>query len=909
MHKNKSQDFYQFQADGVSFKSHKALKHKTIYAPLCGPTAESIKSSITPHLSGDIKINKFKYITKPTSREDLRNPVRDFFVYNKDKGVISLSDDHYDEDSYVEVGQFYHTLVKNYSNYGLQLQATNFIPVSGEQVELMSVKVVNTSKKDLTLTPTVSIPLFARALANKHDHEHVTSLLHRIQQDPQGIVVDPVMSFSEEGHQENNDLYFVLGATDKGKNPKGSFPTVQSFYGDDGSAQHPVAVTSNLEPKELKPEQLNGQEAVGALRFDEITLKSKEEKEYFILIGLANDKEEMNQLFTKFNSPKKFNDALNINKEYWKAKSHSIHYKTASDQFDAWMHWVTIQPVLRRIFGCSFLPDHDYGKGGKGWRDIWQDLLSLILIEPQTVRDILINNYAGVRIDGSNATIIGSKLGEFIADRNDITRVWMDHGTWPFITTLLYIHQTGDFDILVEENSYFRDPQFSRSYEKDASWNPQYGHQLKDLAGNVYSGSILEHILIQNLVQFFNVGEHNLIRLESADWNDGLDMAYERGESVAFMSFYGGNLMAMADLLEEFSKNKGIEDITLAKETLTLLDTLSDQTIKYDNIEEKRGLLFKEYFKSVQPKISGDKVEVKIVDVVSDLRKKGTWIFQFIRDHEKVTIKEAGKKFTWFNGYYDNRGERVEGKKDKRTWMTLTGQVFPIMSGLANKEEISQVVESVDEFLKDEKLGGYRLNTDFGLRHYLDLGRAFGFAFGAKENGAFFSHMTVMYAYGLYKQGFAKEGYAVLKSIYEMCVNTDHSKIYPGIPEYFDSQGQGMYHFLTGSASWFVLTMLTQVYGVRGMYGDLLLDPKLMADQFDEEGIAQVSCQFADHNLVVSFHNPKRLNYKEYQINSIKLNGKPVSFEKSDSNAVVINRSVILKEKSERLVFDIHFTA
>src|ERR1700691_5586946 len=100
-------------------------------------------------------------------------------------------------------------------------------------------------------------------------------------------------------------------------------------------------------------------------------------------------------------------------------------------------------------FGCSFLPDHDYGKGGRGWRDIWQDLLSLILIEPNGVRQDLINNCAGIRMDGSNATIIGAKQGEFLADRNAITRVWMDHGAWPYLTLQLYIDQSGDFDILL----------------------------------------------------------------------------------------------------------------------------------------------------------------------------------------------------------------------------------------------------------------------------------------------------------------------------------------------------------------------------------------------------------------------------------------------------------------------------
>ena len=30
----------------------------------------------------------------------------------------------------------------------------------------------------------------------------------------------------------------------------------------------------------------------------------------------------------------------------------------------------------------------------------------------------------------------------------------------------------------------------------------------------------------------------------------------------------------------------------------------------------------------------------------------------------------------------------------------------------------------------------------------------FGFAYGEKENGAVFSHMTVMFAYALYQRGF-----------------------------------------------------------------------------------------------------------------------------------------------------------
>ena len=45
---------------------------------------------------------------------------------------------------------------------------------------------------------------------------------------------------------------------------------------------------------------------------------------------------------------------------------------------------------------------------------------------------MLLGNFGGVRMDGTNATIIGSgkEAGavQFIADRNNIARVWMDHG-------------------------------------------------------------------------------------------------------------------------------------------------------------------------------------------------------------------------------------------------------------------------------------------------------------------------------------------------------------------------------------------------------------------------------------------------------------------------------------------------
>ncbi len=893
---------YTYLDDGISFISKQATKFNTIYFPLCGIDANAIKSAITPLLSGDIKIDSARYLTKPMSREDLRNSVRNFFCFVDGKGIVSFNPTPQRQgESLLEAGALWHKLTHDDRRVGIRIEALNFVPIAGGDVELMRVSVQNISRQTLSIVPTFSLPLFCRALANKHDHEHVSSLLHRISQVSAGVIVHPTMIFNEHGHQPNKTVYFVLGCNAKdqsleGINPEGTFPTVESFYGEGGISLAPVAVTKNRTPEILPQVARNGQEAMGALRFKKIRLGPGKQQEYFIVMGIAASPNEAKRVFHRFNTAPKFKKAFEANKRFWMAKANTICFGTGNPTFNSWMHWVTLQPVLRRIFGCSFLPDHDYGKGGRGWRDLWQDLLSLILIEPTVVREMLKDNFAGVRIDGSNATIIGNKSG-FMADRNAISRVWMDHGAWPFLTLLLYIHQTGDHSILFEPQAYFRDPQLSRARCYDRTWEPWQGNCLKTKTGRHYHGSVLEHVLVQHLVQFFNVGEHNITRLENADWNDGLDMAFERGESVAFTALYAGNLLQCAQLLEHLANYKNLREVTLAQELLILLDSVTGKTINYSSVTARQRVLFEQYFPKVQPHISGKQINVAVVDLLRDLRRKAGWVFRHIQQQERIQVGPASSSKnnwgSWYNGYYDNKGARVEGRKGKVVRMTLTGQVFPILSGLAQPGDIEQVIGCVRRYLKDKELGGYRLNTDFRLPHYMDLGRAFGFAYGSKENGSFFNHMAVMYAYALYARGFVSEGREVISSIFRMCTDTTRSRIYPGIPEYFDSQGRGQYHYLTGSASWLVLTMLTQVFGVRGENGDLILAPQLVKEEFDQQGRATVGCFFAGQRISITYLNKDRLNFGQYAIKALSCEAKAVSYEVISPVKIRIPRKVV----------------
>ena len=856
---------WNFTDNKGTFVSDNAASINTLYFPLCNE--RPFMSSITPQLRGDIKTGLSSFLLEPASRLSLSNSKssRNFWVYMNPQKIWSASGVSKDtpalrnDEFRLEAGLLWQTVSRKNKKIGLKAEITSFVPSDGDPVEIMFVKITNISAKKIRFIPTAAIPLYARSAANLHDHRHVTSLLNRVKTNKYGVIVTPTLLFDESGHKKNITSYFVLGAEGKSLSPAYIFPTQEEFRGENSDMEAPEAVFKNLLPdKRLSPQ---GKEPMAGLRFKAKSLKPGQSSVYIIIMGISEKENKILPIFKKFNSKVKVIAALDRTKKYWQQKSYNNSIGISDPGFNNWFHWVNTQPALRKIFGCSFLPDFDYGKGGRGWRDLWQDCLSLILNNPKEVRPLLINNFRGVRIDGSNATIIGNRPGEFIADRNNISRVWMDHGVWPLITTLLYIHQTSDLNILLEETTYFRDCQLCRGREKDFSWSAADGNRLKTRSGKIYRGTILEHLLIENIVQFFNVGPHNHIRLEGADWNDGLDMAQRFGESVAFSAMYAQNLNSLCEILERL----GSKQVALLKEIAILIDTTATKPLFYSEIKQKLKTLDK-YFQAVKSGVSGKKITVPTKKLISDLKKKADWITTHIRKDE--WIKEG-----FFNGYYDNHKRRVEGRISGLLRMTLTGQVFPVMSGVATDEQTKILFKSAEKYLKDKRFAGFHLNTDF-REEQPALGRAFSFVYGEKENGAFFNHMAVMFAYALYKRGFATQGYEVLDSIYRMAIDSGMSKIYPGLPEYFNAEGKGMYSYLTGSASWFILTMLTQAFGLRGEYGNLLIEPKLTLAQFDARGIARLKTNFAAKLIETTFVNRLRKDYGGYSIGMIRLNGK-----------------------------------
>ena len=382
--------------------------------------------------------------------------------------------------------------------------------------------------------------------------------------------------------------------------------------------------------------------------------------------------------------------------------------------------------------------------------------------------------------------------------------------------------------------------------------------------GDKYEGTVLEHLILQHICAILEIGEHGKILLRGADWNDAIDMATHRGESVAFTCAYAGNLLQLAKYIRSLSDKTGEKEGELLSELVELLSGIQGAS------KEQRQDKFTEFQKKVRHTVEGNKVKVSYEWLAGILETEGAGIMNKIRKEEWIT-DESGNG--WFNSYYDDNGRAVEGVFGDNVRMMLTGQVFAIMSGTANEDQVVSITKSADQYLYEKEIGGYRLNTNFHEEKY-DMGRMFGFAYGEKENGAVFSHMTVMYANALYQRGFVRAGYKALQTLADAALHYEKSRIFPGVPEYFNSKGRGLYHYLTGAASWYELTMVTQVFGVRGEMGALCLEPKLVPEQFDQDGKATISLMFQGKQLQVTYCNTQKK--EEYSIASVVCNGKSI---------------------------------
>ncbi|MCR5716672.1 MAG: cellobiose phosphorylase [Lachnospiraceae bacterium] len=882
-----------------TFELQDPQSYSYLYFPLADENG--VMSSVTPTFGGDSKLSQDAFLLEPVTAESLHasRESRNFWIVREGEQapwsamgmsdlqeaqrMLGASQQGTDlpqqgadltkcaaESVTLEAGLLYQKVTRTAPAQQLTSVVTAFVPHTGAQMELLQVEIRNDAPCAVTLQGISAIPIYGRSADNIRDHRNVTSMLSRIRICKSGVINTPTLTFDERGHQENRLSYAVFGrmeyapGKEKDQAPKafcpdpiGAYPTIDALIGEGGSLTSPRLIGASGRMSAAGSE-VDGFEAMGGLCFAPVEVESGDSI-VFVLALMYSTGEHPEVEAAPYLTTKAFARCLAEVKKL-RQEENEISYHSGDPAFDNWMKWVDFQPKLRKLYGCSFLPHHDYGRGGRGWRDLWQDCLALLVQDPGAVRSLLKSNFAGVRLDGTNATIIGNGEGEFRADRNGIPRVWMDHGMWPFLTVKLYLDQTGDLDFLLEKAPYFKDRLIMRGEESDDLWEEVQGCRQRDVNCHEYEGTLIEHLLLENLIASLDLGAHGNIRLRGADWNDALDMAQDQGESVPFTAMYASNLRELSALLMKLREKCGVMQLQMLQEFETVLE----------------GGSMVDYCNRCKHMISGETITVSIARLCRLLEQRADQIISHIRANEWIP---AGKDKGFYRGYYDNDSKSLESfdpaDPENPAKMMLTGQVFTVMSGAATTEQIPQICAAVDTWLMDEKCGGVRLNTDF-REVKLNMGRMFGFAYGQKENGAVFSHMAIMYANALYKRGYAKEGYRVIHALYAHVNQMRRARIYPGVPEYIDPTGRGVYHYLTGAGSWLMITVLQEMFGIDAQSGDMFLHPRLVQEQFDDFGEAKVTFRFAGRKFALTYQNPEHLTAGAYRISALTLDGTAV---------------------------------
>ena len=243
-----------------------------------------------------------------------------------------------------------------------------------------------------------------------------------------------------------------------------------------------------------------------------------------------------NEIIPKFENLCYYKQALEYIKTEWKNRLEKLQVTTPIDSMNIILNgWMIYQTLTSRIWGrASF-----YQSGGAfGFRDQLQDMLAILYIEPEMVRQQIIYH-------AKHQFKEGDVLHWWHPEKsNGIRTRFSDDLLWLVYVTCEYIEFTGDFEILLENIPFIE------------------GRQLTENEDEIYIetkasedvASLLVHC-VKAINRSLEFGEHGLPKMGSGDWNDGMNTV--GGESI-WLGFF------LADIIKKFLmilKDNRFEDL------------------------------------------------------------------------------------------------------------------------------------------------------------------------------------------------------------------------------------------------------------------------------------------------------------------------------------------------------------
>jgi hypothetical protein len=82
--------------------------------------------------------------------------------------------------------------------------------------------------------------------------------------------------------------------------------------------------------------------------------------------------------------------------------------------------------------------------------------------------------------------------------------------------------------------------------------------------------------------------------------------------------------------------------------------------------------------------------------------------------------------------------------------------------------------------------------------------------------------------------------------------------------------------------------MLSEVFGVKALFGQLVLEPKLMNEQFDDHHEAKIKTVVNGKVVEIVYLNKENLNYGDYRIKEVLDDkGIPMLIDRDDQKVLI----------------------
>ena len=204
-------------------------------------------------------------------------------------------------------------------------------------------------------------------------------------------------------------------------------------------------------------------------------------------------------------------------------------------------------------------------------------------------------------------------------------------------------------------------------------------------------------------------------------------------------------------------------------------------------------------------------------------------------------LKTALQKVGWdghhyLRAFFDN-DDKVGSKDNIECKIDLISQCFAILSEIANKEQTTLILNSIDDYLFDKNLKIIKLLWPPFENSKNNPGYIMNYPAGIRENGGQYTHAVAWYIQALIKVGKYDLAYQVYQMInpIERTKNKNTTDIYKLEPYVIsadiysnkDFPGKGGWSWYTGSAGWFYRIAIKDILGFNLKGKKLYINPHI----------------------------------------------------------------------------------